>query len=279
MILIDELDLLLHPEALKRMISVLKERAIDKKLQIIFTTHALTMLEMESDVSIRHILTTPSRTLCFDNTKPEAIHRLTGEIIQPLTIFVEDDFARAIVHMICHQMELSRYVAVMKYGAAKNAFTLAAGMIMQGKDIRKTLIVLDGDVFSTTEEQTGQIRQALVGDDPAVQENRDLIAEHISKFVLPEGRNPEDYIIEMIRNNGDLPEDYITRAVSEVHVGANNHETFRWILDRIGCHDQFEVGCDRIISIAAKSAQWETFIEPVKNWLEQQRDSIEERRN
>ena len=40
LILIDEIDLLLHQDALFRLLEKLNERAQEKNLQIIFTTHA-----------------------------------------------------------------------------------------------------------------------------------------------------------------------------------------------------------------------------------------------
>lgn len=78
LILIDEIDLLLHTDALKRLILIIKERAQEKKLQVVFTTHSQTVIEMSDLVNIRHIHQTPLLTLCFNETKPDTIFRLTG---------------------------------------------------------------------------------------------------------------------------------------------------------------------------------------------------------
>ncbi len=48
MILIDEIDLLLHDCAMQRLLEVAVTRANDKNLQIVFTTHRESILELSS---------------------------------------------------------------------------------------------------------------------------------------------------------------------------------------------------------------------------------------
>lgn len=97
LILIDELDLLLHDQAMKKLIEVILERAEDKNLQVIFTTHRESVLELEDKINIRHIVCRSGKTLCFNETKPDAINRLTGVQPRPIEVFVEDDLASTIV--------------------------------------------------------------------------------------------------------------------------------------------------------------------------------------
>jgi ABC-type lipoprotein export system ATPase subunit len=76
LILIDEIDLLLHTAALSQLIRILFQRATDKTLQIVFTTHRESVLEHKDMVSIKHIHTIgvePPKTYCFSNTKPDAL--------------------------------------------------------------------------------------------------------------------------------------------------------------------------------------------------------------
>ena len=54
-ILIDEIDLLLHVSALKRLIVKLDEIAKRKHLQIVFTTHSIEMLNMQDYVRVQYI--------------------------------------------------------------------------------------------------------------------------------------------------------------------------------------------------------------------------------
>jgi predicted ATP-dependent endonuclease of OLD family len=120
LILIDEIDLLLHDDALARLLQILIKRADDKDLQIIFTTHAQQVTEFKDQINIRHISQTSEKTLCFNETKPDAIYRLTGKQEKTLEIFVEDDLSRSIIKKICGELALSRHVSIREYGAAKN---------------------------------------------------------------------------------------------------------------------------------------------------------------
>ncbi len=54
-ILIDEIDLLLHVLALKRLIKKLSDIAIKKNLQIIFTTHSMEVRKFQDIVDIRYL--------------------------------------------------------------------------------------------------------------------------------------------------------------------------------------------------------------------------------
>ena len=118
LILLDELDLLLHEKSLKRLVSVLNERATAKNLQVVFSTHRESLVDFEGEVNIRHLFTGHDRSYCFEQTKPDAITRLTGEQPKPIEVFVEDELAAAIVRMILGKMKASKLVSVGKFGAA-----------------------------------------------------------------------------------------------------------------------------------------------------------------
>jgi predicted ATP-dependent endonuclease of OLD family len=124
MLIIDEIDLLLHQEALFRLMHTLNDIATDKHLQIIFTTHAQSLLELNF-IAVRHLYQTPTTTLCFNQTKPDALQRLTGTQIRPLEIFVEDDLAFALIKKICAGNGMSKYVSIKSFGAAINCFTVS----------------------------------------------------------------------------------------------------------------------------------------------------------
>ncbi|EGK0466126.1 AAA family ATPase, partial [Salmonella enterica subsp. enterica serovar Infantis] len=78
LILIDELDLLLHDEALKKLIEVISSHAKDKNKQIIFTTHREMITTLSDKINIRHVVNIQGRSYSFEETKPDAINRLTG---------------------------------------------------------------------------------------------------------------------------------------------------------------------------------------------------------
>lgn len=66
LILIDELDLLLHDKALMLLIKVIYERSLEKSLQIVFTTHRESVIGLSEIVNIRHLFSTSTKTLCSE---------------------------------------------------------------------------------------------------------------------------------------------------------------------------------------------------------------------
>ncbi|HCD8994779.1 TPA: AAA family ATPase, partial [Escherichia coli] len=87
LILIDELDLLLHDEALKKLIDVISIHAEDKNKQIIFTTHREMVTTLSDKINIRHVVNIQGRSYSFEETKPDAINRLTGKSTTPIEIY------------------------------------------------------------------------------------------------------------------------------------------------------------------------------------------------
>lgn len=165
LILIDELDLLLHDQAMKKLIEVILERSAEKSLQVIFTTHRESVLELEGRINIRHIVCRTGKTLCFNETKPDAINRLTGVQPRPLEIFVEDDLAAAVVTKVASQLRIAKYLTINRYGAAINCFTVAAGLLLGEEACDNSLFMLDGDVYRTDDERIRSINRVLTGND------------------------------------------------------------------------------------------------------------------
>jgi AAA15 family ATPase/GTPase len=269
LIIIDEIDLLLHVDALRKLINVLHERAIDKSLQIVFTTHAPSVMEMSESVRIRHLWDAPNQTFCFSETRPDTISRLTGTNVRPLEIFVEDDLSQTIVNHTSMAISMQRYVTTKRFGAAQNCFTLASGLALSGDTLENCLFLLDGDVYKTTEERKEQINQTITGTEPRVEPLRTSVESAISQYNLPEGFKPEKYIHQLIIQ---LPDNIvestneIKRTACGIHNVDNSHKYVTDIIDRIGFESK-SVGLHNVIEIASKSPHWNDFIAPLKQWL------------
>lgn len=278
LIIIDEIDLLLHIDALKKLMHVLKERAVDKSHQIVFTTHAPTIAEMSDIINIRHIWNTQNQTFCFNETKPDTISRLTGENIRPLEIFVEDDLSQTIVNYTCQQLNLQRFVSTKRFGAAKNSFTLAGGLLLNGDNLDNNMFLLDGDVYKTNEEKEEQLRISLSGDDPAIVALRTKAVSCIFQYNLPDNYKPEMYIHYLITT---LPEevvpitDEIKRTACEIQNVNNSHKFVDDIIERIGFENKV-LGLYKVIEIASKSELWDEYVRPLKEWLLAKEPSVRE---
>lgn len=268
LILIDELDLLLHDKAMTSLIEVLHHRATEKSLQIVFTTHRETVISLSKLVNIRHLLSTSTKTLCFNETSPDAINRLTGAQPKPIELFVEDDLSMAIVNKLSAQMGAKRLVSVQRFGAASNCFTAAAGLLFSGQNTDNTLLVLDGDVYSTQEDKQVRLNKVITGTDQLSDEYKVRSLELIKQYNLPRDIKPEPYLHSIISGIGhsDNPEHQeIIQAATDIVVRNESHKYINDIIERLELDRG--VGLAKIIDLISTTEHWNTYTADVSEWL------------
>ena len=280
LILIDEIDLLLHTAALTRLTEILFDRAVDKSLQIIFTTHREAILDLKDKISIKHIHTIKEipKTYCFSNTKPDALRRLTGQQDRPLEIFVEDEMALAIVEHELFRLGMKRVANITPYGAATNCFTLAAGLILSGgHNPESQLFLLDGDVYATRELQLERANAVLSGtEDYAVARRQNCLAG-IKKLCAQNGipLAPEAQLHSMIRS---LPQqedngfNEIINLAAEIEAVDDTHSLIELIIRTLNVHRP--VGLSTIVKVAALSPAWEPYVAELRDWLTDRRPGL-----
>lgn len=280
LLLIDEIDLLLHTAALTKLIEILFQRAQEKSLQIVFTTHREAILELKNMVSIKHIHTVKavSKTYCFSNTKPDALRRLTGQGDRPLEIFVEDEMTLAIVEYELSKLGMKRVANITPYGAATNCFTLAAGLILSGgHSVDTQLFLLDGDLYVTQEHQLERVNAVLSGTETHADARRQSCLNGIRKLCAGAGTAPapEAQLHRMIR---DLPkqEDEGVNEIIDIAVCIeavdDTHSFIEIILQTLNVRRP--VGLNTIVSVAARSPAWEPYVAELRQWLLARRPSL-----
>ena len=278
LILIDELDLLLHEEALHNFLEVLSKRAQDKNIQVVFTSHRECLLDHDELINIRHIHNTPAKTRCLNETKPEALRRLTGKQEKPLEIFVEDDLATAIVNKVAASLGMKKVVKTIRFGAAKNSFTILAGMILQEQSVENSLFVLDGDEYRGEDLKRGQINLVLTGNAPKDDERRDNALSVMLDFGLPEGAKPEKYfhkmIIELDPSTLSLEEIEVQNLAKGIHAPMDKHDYLAKLYEILGYDNRG--GLQKFMDMAIKSPLWDDYVLPVANWLEVKKPDVEE---
>ncbi|EJL92507.1 AAA family ATPase [Pantoea sp. GM01] len=281
LILIDELDLLLHDEALKKLIYVLSSHANEKNKQIIFTTHRELIIDLADKVNIRHIVSLDNRSYCFDETKPDAINRLTGEQVKPLEIFVEDDLANAIARKICSSLQASRYVKIYMFGAAINAFTLLSSSLIRGEDISHKIYILDGDEYSTPVAKSTALDRVLTGTEERTRQLKVEGQGKVIQFNLPDNLKPETYLHQLITEisidglENDALE--IITVANSIRFEMDSHRYITNIIDRLGL-DRAS-GLAKIIDLASKHPDWISYIQSVSDWLTPLVEQLRERMN
>jgi AAA15 family ATPase/GTPase len=279
LILIDEIDILLHNLALARLLEIIADRANNKNLQIVFTTHRESVIELSNLLNVRHIINQVDRinqtekTFCFNETKPDAIHRLTGLQTRDIEIFVEDDLAAAIVKKVVSSLKIQKYVEIKKFGAASNCFTTVAGLLISQQNIDKSLFVLDGDILITTEEQQKCINKAITGHGNNIEAYKNKALQHIKKLNLPKNNNPEAYLHSLLIEMNDV-DDEILEVAKEISYEQDNHQYLSKIIDRLNYEKS--VGYTKIIELISQHPKWQEYVLEVFIWLQEKVPQVRE---
>lgn len=272
LILIDEIDLLLHVSSLKRLIRRLDEIARDKHLQIVFTTHALEMIDLTQYVGIQYISNislsegeeTLEKTVIYNTINSDLVYSLTGSCERPLKLYVEDELAKAIVKKVLRTLNISGKADVIKYGAMENAFTVAAAKVLEGQDCTNTLILLDGEKYHTLDEKLVPIQKRFSGTESDIEEKWNQAASMISMFNLPSDTAPEKFFHDLVLENGDDANELVM-AAKEIQAV---HDTHEWLYNiQMKLNDTESNVVRDIIDLASNSAKWNDYIRPVVEWL------------
>lgn len=268
LILIDEIELLLHTDALKRLIQKLNEVATAKRLQIVFTSHSESMLGLRDLVNVNHIYNTRAGIcVCFRDANPELLFTLTGDQVKTLRLFVEDELAKTIVYKVGSELGLRKHLSASIYGPALNCFTTAAGAVLNGTDVSNCLFVLDGDLYTTEQEKKERMNAVLTGSDFASRRKKVTALQQISQFNLPGGSGPEEYFHDMIRNApiGVGPEqDEIIQTAQGINAVANSHDYIDAIIQRLGYERR---DYKAIVDFLSTQAFWGNYTQPIRDWL------------
>lgn len=273
LILIDEIDLLLHVSALKRLIDKLHAVAVDRHIQIVFTTHSLEVLNMQDKVEIRFIDsvkkpdgTSINMVYCAPN---DAIVRgLTGQSNHPLKIYVEDDYSAAIVKYVLKKFQACRKADLHTFGSAGNAFTLAAGKVLAGENVTNTAIVIDGDVYTAADDKMDQCQKALSGTEIGVEEKRNLAVSTIIQYNLPGGKSPEEFAFELLISSESDSE--IAQIAREINAVGDRHHLISSICKQM--QEPLETVVTDVIRIIEHTEEWLRYIEPIEQWIDARKD-------
>lgn len=269
MILIDEIDLLLHADAFRKLIITLSEIASQRNLQIIFTTHSLEMRHLKEYADIRYIEQQNDRMLVYDSIKPDLLYKLSGEINKEYSVYVEDDFAAAIVRKIAMELGMQRYVSIITFGSIENAFTVAAGKVLCGEDINKILIVTDGDRLTTLEEKEKQLNRILTGTEDNHETKIRMALSMIVQFNLPSNTSSEKYIHSMLITMNDFQE-CVKCAKSIISVN-DNHEWIGRIEEQMGIGKEIY---GEIMNIVSEHEEWDEYVSSVREWLMKKKEEV-----
>lgn len=151
LIVIDEIELGLHEEALVRFIKELKNISKDQKFQIIATTHSQSVLRNIPPIGRYYLENVGERTIITDSiTALYAAGKLAGENSNEIDIFVEDGTAKRILELAL-STEIRNRVNILAIGSSS---AIARQMAARYKNIKEgeCMAILDGDKKNSFDE-------------------------------------------------------------------------------------------------------------------------------
>ncbi|MBG0846217.1 AAA family ATPase [Pseudomonas chengduensis] len=227
---IDEIELGLHVEAQKRFISKLKELCLEKKAQIVCTTHSKEIFECLPEEARLFIERINNKTLVTQGISPEfAFHKLSAENHQELDIFVEDDVANSLItHAI--PAEIRARCNIETIGSA-TALCVQLAALYNRKTKKKTLILFDADQKALENNNRNHTKNTSQKPDEKFEE---WFNKHI--VYLPGNTWPEAWILQKSKES-------IHALAENLNISPDNLSDILEAGEKAGKHNEFyEIG-------------------------------------
>lgn len=266
MILIDEIDLLLHISALKRLIKKIHEIAVKNNLQIVFTTHSPEMVNMLDCVNIQYLLPTKNsgKTGVLNKINSDLLYELTDFNSRPLKIYVEDSYSKSIIRSVAQKVGVQSKLDLIAFGAIENGFTIASSKVMEGVDTSNVLIVLDGDRYQTEKSKLEQLNKAMSGTETDHDEKRKNALNLISQYNLQKDVGPEKFMHDLLVKYGDKSIEVVKIATGINAVG-EKHQWVDSIVEQIGGSEEYVI--NQMIHCVFESSEWKNYVKNIEEWL------------
>nr|DAL71354.1 MAG TPA: AAA ATPase [Caudoviricetes sp.] len=269
LIIIDEIDLTLHTKALNTLLDFIIQKSVEKKLQVIFTSHREEILKRQ-DINIRNIYQrSDNKTVCFDGVSNECLQRLTGRFEKPLQIYVEDAFSKEIVSRVALQSGVRKSCDIITFGAINNAYLIASTKVIDGGDLDKVLIVTDGDRDTTQEEKTNRIKKVFSGTENDHEEKVRKCVELITQYNSVNKAPPELFVFNILKNLGC--ENEIVSRAKEIGYQSDSHNYITQIISDIYETDDVSRYYNEIIDLITDTDEWMSYVKDIKNWLDEKK--------
>lgn len=201
LIIIEELDVYLHEWAIRSFLTFMLAQAEEKSLQIIFTSHWVSLLDFRDKIEIFTLYAHPDTHVVEVQalSAPDAIYAISGDRrdLRRISVWTEDGIARRIVQRVAEIDSLVQYIEFKTFGPIDNAFTIAAATVLSGDGVGTTVVVIDGDKYELDAERVKRINIVLNGDDHA--ESREKAKSLIVSF-RSSGKCPENFLIDLAKS-------------------------------------------------------------------------------
>ncbi|CAA6818861.1 MAG: Conserved domain protein [uncultured Sulfurovum sp.] len=241
-VLIEELELGLHPKAQKKLIEKLFEIVYAKKLQLIFTTHSPFLFDAMPKEG-RILLRKPSDTLevMYKPSSELAFTELTGECVKELTVYVEDKVAKSILEALLSSSVRKR-IHVLEVGSKENLVRMI-GTHYRNNDIGNAIAIADGDL--TNKELRGWYKNHMLKSYKGELFDEVVYEEVSKKFFakFPGDNAPEKFILAKLKGSEeyvrsvDDSDEFCSFIANEISL-EDHHGLFRVIATEIGLSEE-----------------------------------------
>lgn len=277
LLLIDELDILLHQDAIIKLVKTLNTivNESNHRMQIIFTTHNHKILS-EDYIEFRHIFQTLSRgTLCLHTTNPYVISSLTGVTTSQIFIYVEDILSKYILRQVCLELNSNGICKIHPCGTIQNVIAAAAGVyyIKGCQGFNRRLFVLDGDYYVNTESRINYLKKLFNGSAANQNEEHETIANSLYNLIIDDNTKPEKYYAQLI---ADIPEDEVPNDYKELYIGIKREmrsaqiDEHAYLKNPIqAIYGTSEEGYLSLVRLLSQSNLWGQVTEEVRNRLQE----------
>lgn len=281
LILVDEIDLFLHQDALQRLLGLLREHCEAQQKQLIFTTHFPPIAQMYDNVSIYSLHRVPAKTVVWRGYSYEAMRHITGTQARPVSCYVEDDVAENIVARVATQLGLRKVVQFGHYGPAVNAFSLCAGLCLSNNSVDHTLVILDGDVYGKKTERKSRTNAVITGNNPRHDNQRTALMKLVRTLAVTKGvdgqlLSPEQVLHRMLHSldSASIPPDRI--ELHEISLSVVNVPDRHGFVNEIISHtgESREVALSKIVELASHSSEWNRYTRLVRVWLTKKKSQL-----
>jgi predicted ATPase len=242
LVLIEELELGLHPKAQKLLMEMLFQIVYAKKLQLIFTTHSPFLFDAVPSVG-RILLRKPSSKLevIYKPSSSLAFSELTGETPKELTVYVEDKVAKLMLETLLDSATRKR-IDILDVGSKENLVRMI-GSHYRNHALGKAVAIADGDL--TEKELRGWYKSHLLKSYKGEEfDEVKFQAESKELFAKFAGDNaPEKYMLAKLKENEeyvrfvDNSDEFVSFIQHEISL-SDHHGLFGVIGNVIGLNEE-----------------------------------------
>lgn len=150
LLIIDEVEASLHPRAQRRLMEALLELSLNKKIQIILSTHSPYILsEVPPKARILLLQDGDNIALVKGPSTEFALSRIDDKIHHELHVFVEDVVARTLFIEIIRKSKPEFLSRINVIAAGSESVLKSLAILIEGNNMPyKSLVILDGDMSS-----------------------------------------------------------------------------------------------------------------------------------